>query len=106
MSDEELVDEVRNSLDAIQTSLFEKATLALKTSIRQAETYEQFKQIIETDGGFVRACWCGNSECEDSIKTETGATIRTLPFENETKFAACVKCGKPSKCVGYFARSY
>jgi prolyl-tRNA synthetase len=106
VSDEALVDEARKSLEAIQTALFEKASVALRASIRHAESYEQFKQIIEMDGGFVRACWCGKAECEDSIKNKTGATIRTLPFENEATFAACVKCSKPSKSVGYFARSY
>jgi len=106
VNDNALIDEARKSLEAIQTALFEKASVALKASIRQAGSYEQFKQIIETDGGFVRACWCGDSECEDLIKTEIGATIRTLPFENETTFAPCVRCGKPSKSVGYFARSY
>ena len=101
-----LVEEVRKNLEVIQTNLFEKASLALKAGIRQAESYEEFKKIIETYGGFVRACWCGNSDCEDAIKTDLGATIRTLPFQDEVTFAACVKCGRPSVNVGYFARSY
>ena len=106
VNDDLLVDEVRNSLESIQTTLFDKASVALKASIRQAEDYEQFKRIIETYGGFVRACWCGSPECEDSIKAEVGATIRTLPLQEEATFAPCVKCRKPSKSVGYFARSY
>ncbi|HUO43046.1 MAG TPA: proline--tRNA ligase [Methylomirabilota bacterium] len=106
VSDETLIEQVRICLESIQSALFEKATVALKASIRQAENYEQLKQIIETSGGFVRACWCGNSECEDVIKAEIGATIRTLPLQDEATFAVCVKCGKPSKSVGYFARSY
>jgi len=106
VSDETLIEQVRICLESIQTALFDKATVALKASIRQAENYEQLKQIIETSGGFVRACWCGNSECEDVIKAEIGATIRTLPLQDEATFTVCVKCGKPSKSVGYFARSY
>ena len=106
VNDDELIGEVRKSLEAIQATLFEKASHALKASIRQAGNYEEFKRIIETEGGFVRACWCGSSECEDALKTEIGATIRTLPFQDEVTFAACVKCGKPSTRVGYFARSY
>jgi len=106
VNDDALVEEARKSLESIQITLFEKASLALKASIRQAANYDEFKQIIETNGGFVRACWCGSSECEDAIKNEIGATIRTLPFQDEVTFAACVKCGKPSTKVGYFARSY
>ena len=106
VNDDALLEEAHKSLESIQTSLFEKASLALKASIRQAGSYDEFKQIIEANGGFVRACWCGSSECEDAIKTDIGATIRTLPFEDEVTFAACVKCGKPGTRVGYFARSY
>ena len=106
INDHELVQEVRRNLQLIQNGLFERASAALKSSIRKADNYEEFKRIIETDGGFVRACWCGSSDCEDAIKAEIGATIRTLPFQDEATFAACVKCGKPSKAVGYFARSY
>ncbi len=62
-----------------------------------ADNYDQFKIILDKQGGFVRTCWCGKTECEDAIKAETGATIRTLPFQDESTFAACVKCGMPSK---------
>lgn len=106
VTDDTLVQEVARCLESIQINLFEKASLALKASIRQAGNFDEFKQIIETTGGFVRACWCGSSECEDTIKTETGATIRTLPFQDEAVFAGCVKCGKAGTRVGYFAKSY
>jgi prolyl-tRNA synthetase len=106
VGDDELVDEVTKCLEAIQISLFSKASAALKASIRQANNYEQFTLIMNNEGGFVQACWCEDSECEDAIKTETGATIRTLPFKDEASLAPCVRCGKPGKKVGYFARSY
>ena len=106
VNDVGVIEETKKCLEDIQTSLFTKASNALKASIRQAENYEQFRKLLDEHGGFVRACWCESQECEDTIKTETGATIRTLPFQDETIFAACVKCGRPSKKVAYFARAY
>jgi prolyl-tRNA synthetase len=100
------VEETKNCLEEIQTTLFTKASETLKASIRQADNYEQFRALLDAHGGFVRACWCDSPECEDTIKTETGATIRTLPFQDENTFAPCVKCGRSSKKVAYFARAY
>ena len=57
-------------------------------------------------GGFIRACWCLSSECEEKIKEETGATIRIVPFQREEPFSNCIYCGKEAKEVVYFARAY
>jgi prolyl-tRNA synthetase len=104
--DSEMVNEVTRILQDIQTSLFTKASNSLKASIHQVGDYEEFKSVLDRQGGFLRACWCGSGECEDTVKIETGATIRTLPFQEEAGFAACIKCGKPGKKVAYFARAY
>jgi len=73
---------------------------------RQLTDYEEFKQLLEKEGGFIRACWCGTSDCEDAIKSETGATIRTIPLTEEKVFGGCIRCGKTAEKVAYFARSY
>jgi prolyl-tRNA synthetase len=57
--------------------------------------------------GFVIAAWCGSAACEASIKAETQATIRNIPFGTETPVAgACVKCGAPAVARAWFAKSY
>jgi prolyl-tRNA synthetase len=106
VSDVGAVGDTKKCLEDIQSSLFTKALDALKASIRQAENYDQFRRLLDEQGGFVRACWCESQECEDAIKAETGATIRTLPFQDEAIFAVCVKCGRPGRKVAYFARAY
>ena len=106
VDDKNVVAKVTESLDAIQAELFTAAKASLNGSISQAQDYDLFKKTLEERGGFIRACWCGNSDCEDEIKTETGATIRTIPFDTENIFSGCVHCGKPAAEVVYFARAY
>jgi prolyl-tRNA synthetase len=106
VKDGAIVGEVKKCLDEIQRNLFSKAKLALDQSIRQATNYDELKKTLNINGGFVRACWCGRSECEEAIKTETGATIRTVPLNEEDVFSNCIYCGNASTKVTYFAKSY
>ena len=104
--DEVAVDEAKRCLEAIQQDLFSRAKSLLTSSIYQPANYEEFKDKLAGSGGFMRACWCGSPECESTIKDETGATIRTIPFGEEKPFAGCIHCGKPATKVVYFAKSY
>ena len=57
--------------------------------------------------GFVISPWCGLPGCEASIKEETQATIRNIPFESATiEESLCFKCGKAAKVNAWFAKSY
>lgn len=105
VEDAKIADQVKVSLENIQTNLFKKADEFLKTNIRQINDYQEFKTVLEKKGGFLRTCWCGGAECEDTIKTETGATIRTIPFSDEAS-GSCLKCGKPGKKIAFFAKAY
>ena len=106
VKDNNLVNEIKNCLSEIQTNLFAKAKTSLEESITTITSYEEFKKAVESRGGFIRACWCGSTECEETIQNDTGATIRTLPLKDEEPFTKCVRCGKPATKVAYFARSY
>jgi prolyl-tRNA synthetase len=106
VGDDKVVDQVKRSLQEIERNLYAKAKKALEESIRQVTNYDDFKKLLAAQGGFVRACWCGTSECEEAIQNDTGATIRTLPLKDEETFANCVRCDKPAAKVAYFARSY
>jgi prolyl-tRNA synthetase len=101
-----VMSEVERILEDMQAALFVKAKSFLDASMSQAQDYDQFREILEKRGGFIRACWCGSSECEDTIKADFGATIRTIPFKDETAFSNCIQCGKPASKVVYFARAY
>ena len=93
-------------LDTIQKDMLEKARVHRDAHTYTAENYEQFKDIIENRPGFIKAMWCGDRQCEDAIKEETGATARCMPFAQEHLADNCVYCGKPAKKMVYFGRAY
>jgi len=103
--EEEVVSETKRCLEDIQSNLRAKAKAILDASITNTDDYAQFKKTLSERGGFIHSCWCGEVACEDKIKVETGATIRTIAF-NEQASGKCVLCGKPATKMAYFAKSY
>lgn len=101
-----VTDAVTKLLEDIQRNLFKKAKGILEENITTVTAYKDFKKVLKEKGGFIRACWCGSSDCEKNVKEETGATIRIVPLEKEKIFANCIYCGEEAKEVVYFARSY
>jgi prolyl-tRNA synthetase len=78
-------------------------------SLRGEITWERFKEVMEGDGAFVYAGWCGGEECEQQIKEETKATIRVLPdeeFQSSEPMKHCLKCGKASTVEALWAKAY
>ena len=104
--EEEVVQAVRKMLEEIQANLYRRAKEFLESHITTVKNYEEFKEALKNKGGFIKACWCSSSTCEEKIKEETGATIRLIPFEKEEPFSNCVYCGKEAKEVVYFAKAY
>jgi prolyl-tRNA synthetase len=96
------------ALDAIQAGLLAQARQFLEANIRDAANDAEFKDILETKRGFVRAAWCGDEACEARIKAETMATIRVIPLDDREAATAepCVACGRPGQVRAYFARAY
>ena len=78
-------------------------------SIRGDITWARFTEVMNGDGAFVYAGWCGSEECEQQIKEETKATIRVLPdeeFRSSDPAQHCLKCGKPSTVEALWAKAY
>ena len=106
IKESEAINAVVKLLEEIQTNLFSKAKKFLEENINTVGTYDEFKNVLKNKGGIVRASWCGNSVCEEKIKEETGATIRTVPFEKEKIFSKCLYCNQEAKEVVYIAKAY
>jgi prolyl-tRNA synthetase len=102
----DVVAQAEKLLEEIQHNLYVKARIALEEKITSVKTYDEFKQVVTEKGGFIKAAWCDNADCEAKIKEDTGATIRVIPFEKEEPQTNCVYCGQKAKDVAYFARSY
>ena len=72
-------------LDDIQATLFEEAKLFRSENTHIVSSYNEFKDVIANQGGFVRCGWDGTEETEKAIKAETKATIRVIPFNENPK---------------------
>ena len=103
---ETVVDFVVDLLDKMQQSIYKKALNYRKEHTCTADSYEEFKQILDDKGGFIFAHWDGTAETEELIKDETKATIRCIPFENKQEPGKCIRTGKPSIQRVMFARAY
>ena len=99
-------EELANLLDKIQQQMFDAALENRESKTSSATTYDEFKSIIEEKGGFVKAMWCGDEECEAKIKEDTTATSRCIPFEQENLSDKCICCGKPAKKMVYWGKAY
>jgi len=97
---------VRELLDEIQTSLYNRALGFREENTTNVDDYATFKEVLSGQGGFLYSHWCGNSECEDQIKQETMATIRCIPLESIGESGLCVRCGNKSDERVYFAKAY
>ncbi len=105
---ENLAQTVSDLLEDIQKNMLESARNYREEHTFNAENFDEFVNRIETDKGFVRGLWCGQTECEQEIKEKTGATTRCIPFDERDAevSGACVHCGKPAKHNMYFAKAY
>ena len=101
-----VVEHVEDLLVEIQSNLFNKAKNYRDEHITEVNSYEEFKEVINTKGGFVAAHWDGTTETELKIKEETSATIRCIPLNNKQEEGTCVYTGKPSTQRVLFAKAY
>ncbi len=103
---DELGSEIEKVLHDIQINLFEKSKQFTSDNTRQADNYEDFKEIMNTARGFIEAFWCEDKNCETKIKEETKATTRCLPLDAIEANGKCVYCGKEAKFRWLFGQSY
>ncbi len=93
-------------LKEIQLNIYNKALKFREENTREANSYEEFKELLDTKAGFISAHWDGTSETEKLIKDETKATIRCIPLNNKQESGFCMVTGKPSSQRVLFARAY
>ncbi len=106
VKEDEFAKRTTEILEAIQQNLFERAKRFREENIHEAKIWSEFQEIIEKQGGFVRAGWCGSAECEAQIKEKTKATIRCMPVQEGESNGECICCRKPARHNPLFAQSY
>ena len=93
-------------LEDIQQAIYQKAFTFREENIRPANSYDEFKRLLDEQPGFISAHWDGTPETEQRIKEETKATIRCIPLNNTLENGLCILTGKPSTQRVLFARAY
>jgi len=93
-------------LEEIQQSMFQKALQFREQNTIPVNTWDEFRDVIASKGGFVSAHWDGTPETEEKIKDETKATIRCIPLNNTLEEGKCIYSGKPSRQRVLFAIAY
>jgi len=93
-------------LEEIQQNIYKKAFDYRTEHTTDANSYEEFKELLDGKAGFIAAHWDGTPETEQKIKEETKATIRCIPLNNKQEAGVCIYSGKPSTQRVLFARAY
>ncbi|HWH49957.1 MAG TPA: proline--tRNA ligase [Gemmatimonadaceae bacterium] len=78
-------------------------------SVRHAISYDDFRGLMDGEGAFVYAGWCGDPACEAQIKEDTKATIRVMPdeeFRSAETPTKCLRCGRPAIAEAVWAKAY
>jgi len=101
-----VVEHVDQLLNTIQENLFTKALNYRNEHITEVNSFDEFKEVLETKGGFLLAHWDGTPETEEKIKELTKATIRCIPMDRKEEEGNCILTGKPSKGRVLFAKAY
>lgn len=101
--------DVRQTLEHIQSALFEAARARREANTRRDVSKDELVAMMEGPGGFAYGGFCGAGACEAAIKEATKATVRVLPdeeFRSPTPPARCVWCGAPSVTEAVWAKAY
>lgn len=106
ISQNSVVAYVEKTLNEIQENLYNKALQYRETHITEVNSFEEFKEVLNTKGGFVSAHWDGTAETEEKIKDLTKATIRCIPLNNKIEAGKCVFTGETSAQRVLFAKAY
>jgi prolyl-tRNA synthetase len=93
-------------LEEIQQNIYNKAFDYRTEHTTDANSYDEFKELLDGKAGFIAAHWDGTPETEQKIKEETKATIRCIPLDNKLEEGVCIYSGKPSTQRVLFARAY
>ncbi len=97
---------IHDLLNEIQTTMLAESKQFRNEHITEVNSYEEFKEVLESKGGFISAHWDGTGETEERVKNETKATIRCIPLDQKPEDGVCMVTGKPSNGRVLFAKAY
>ena len=103
---EGIVGHIEKLLEDIQENIYKKALDFRNSMIIKVDSYDEFKNLLESKGGFFLCHWDGTAETEEKIKADTKATIRCIPFDSPEEEGKDMVTGKPSHRRVLIAKAY
>jgi len=102
----QLEEKVKETLEGIQSSLYENAKKFLDSHIAEANGWKDFLDKLKNKN-LVKVPFCGNKDCEEKLKEETGGvTSRVIPFDQPKIIGNCIHCNKEGKFIVIFGKAY
>lgn len=105
VAQEGLAETLEKVLHDIQENLYHQALNMRDQNIVPANTWDEFTQALD-ERKFILAHWDGTPETEKKIKETTGATIRCIPFDQESEEGKCILSGNNSSRRVLFAKAH
>jgi prolyl-tRNA synthetase len=99
---EDLISQIKKTLDEISDSLEKRAAELLKENIISATSIDEARDA----NGIVRIGWCGEESCGLEMEESTDMKVLGTPVEKEEFKGQCLICGKPTEIVAYMAKTY
>jgi prolyl-tRNA synthetase len=107
---EDIAETVRAEFDEVYAKLYAAAEENLAENVREADSRADILGTIGQHGGYVKAPWCGDEDCEAEIKDQIAAEIVMVPLNDEEAEIhggeECAVCGDDAEETAYFAKSY
>jgi Prolyl-tRNA synthetase len=102
----EVEQKVKEQLDALAKSLYDRALKNRKNRSCDCADYASLERAVGEQIGFYRTGWCGDAACEERLKEELDISSRCMPFDTEQVSDKCVVCGKESKATVVWGKAY
>ena len=101
-----LSNRIKELLEDIHKNMYNSCLENVKKRTTIAHTLDEILNNLNTNQGYVKTMWCGETKCEDKVKEVTGAHSRCIPFKQENLGDKCAICGKPAKKMIVWGRQY
>ncbi|MFH1642808.1 MAG: proline--tRNA ligase [Nanoarchaeota archaeon] len=102
----DLAKKVDSELLAMHDALYNKSKKFLTENIAEIQNMAEFQKAIN-NGKIAKALFCGQPDCEETIKELSGgAGSRNIPFHEKKTKGKCFACGKDSNYYTYFGKGY
>jgi len=101
-----LTERVRGLVDTMHNDMYTRAVQFQKDNSATVTSYDELRERVAANAGFSYIHWDGDPATEERIKQETKATVRCIPFEDNTEEGPDLFTGKAVKGRVLVDRAY